>query len=270
MAVMAGQARSTHEIEIDGGQVVKRFRSWERDEPRREWQALTLLAEFAPGLAPVPVSEDIGSDPPSIRMTRLPGKPLAGQVIETQHLAGMVAAIDRLHTCLPAHVLASVPPLPWLLEGMANRMRSLTSGSLPPRDDDPDIRAAYNAARRWLDHTAEPAGQADPVFGQSDANLDNFLWDGEQVRIVDFEDSGRSERAFELAALVEHVSIWHDAGIEAGLLTDRFAPTAEQSARILFFRRAFAIHWLYVAHKRPSHADVPHRQASRLLALLAG
>jgi hypothetical protein len=55
MAAMTGRVRSTHEIEIDGGQVVKRFRSGERDEPRREWRALTLLAEFAPGLAPVPV-----------------------------------------------------------------------------------------------------------------------------------------------------------------------------------------------------------------------
>jgi hypothetical protein len=47
-------------------------------------QALTLLAEFAPGLALVPVSEDIGSDPPSIRMARLPAEPLAGQVIKTR------------------------------------------------------------------------------------------------------------------------------------------------------------------------------------------
>jgi hypothetical protein len=65
----------------------------------------------------------------------------------------MFAALDRPHTCLAVHVLASVPPLPWLLEGMANRMRSLTSGSSPPRDDDPDIRAVYNAARRWLNRS---------------------------------------------------------------------------------------------------------------------
>jgi len=44
------------------------------------------------------------------------------------------------------------------------------------------------------------------VLGQGDGNLANFLWDGGQVRIVDFEDSGPSDRAFELAVLVEHLS----------------------------------------------------------------
>lgn len=107
------------------------------------------------------------------------------------------------------------------------------------------------------------------MFGQRDSSLDNFLWDGKQVRIVDFEHSGRSDRAFELAALVEHVSVWYDAGIDAGLLLDRFGLTSAQAARVLFFRRAFAIHWLYVVHKRPSHFGVPPRQANRLLSLLA-
>jgi Phosphotransferase enzyme family len=269
MAAMPRQARSTHEIEVDGGQVVKRFRSWDRGEPQREWRALTLLAEFAPGLAPVPVSEDIDNDPPTIRMAWLPGEPLAGQVITARHLDGIAAALHRLHACLPADVLAGVPPMPWLAEGMANRMRSLTSGSRSP-DDDAEVRFAFEIAGRWLDQSAEPAGQPAPVFGQSDGNLDNFLWDGEVVRIVDFEDSGRSDRAFELAALVEHISFWHDADIEAALLLDRFDLTATQSARVLFFRRAFAIFWLYVVHKRPDHTGVPHRQASRLLALLAG
>jgi len=43
---MSGYGPSTHEIEVDGSEVVKRFRSREGDEARREWRALTLLAEF--------------------------------------------------------------------------------------------------------------------------------------------------------------------------------------------------------------------------------
>ena len=266
MVAVAGQGRSTHDIEVDGGEVVKRFRSWERDEARREWRALTLLAEFAPGLAAVPVREDTGADPPSIRMTRLPAEPLAGRAITARHLDAIAVALGRLHTCLPASVLAGIPPVSWLTEGMAERVRSLTS-SFPPHDD-PGVRAAWHAARRWIDQAAVPAGRPAPVFGQRDGSLDNFLWDGERVRIVDFEHSGRSDRAFELAALVEHVSVWYDAGIEAPLLLNRFALTAMQAARILFHRRTFAIHWLYVVHQRPEHAEVPPRQARRLLALL--
>jgi len=260
---------STHEIEFDGDQVVKRFRSWQRGEPRREWRALTLLAEFAPGLAPIPVSEDIDNEAPTIRMERVPGEPLARQVITGRHLDGIAVALHRLHTCLPAGVLAGVPPMPWLAEGVTSRMRRLASGSRTPPDNDFEVRLAFQTANRWLDQAAAPAGRPAPVFGQSDGNLNNFLWDGEHVRIVDFEDSGRSDRAFELAVLVEHISFWHEAGIDAGLLLDRFALTAGQSARVLFFRQAWAIYWLHVLHKRPDHADVLAEQASRLLALLA-
>ena len=52
---------ATHDIRIDPGRgvVVKRFRSWDRDEPAREWRALRLLAEYAPGLAPRPLSASL-------------------------------------------------------------------------------------------------------------------------------------------------------------------------------------------------------------------
>jgi hypothetical protein len=95
----------------------------------------------------------------------------------------MIAALNRLHTCLAAHVLASVPPLPWLLEGMADRMRSLTSVSSPPRDDDPDIRAVYNAARHWLNRSR--AG--------NDASRDDRTWHLRDGRVP---AGGRTRRAY--------------------------------------------------------------------------
>ena len=51
---------TTHEVCIyqDRCLVVKRFRSWDRGEPAREWAALTLLAESAPGLAPAPAGTE--------------------------------------------------------------------------------------------------------------------------------------------------------------------------------------------------------------------
>ena len=58
--------------------VVKRFRSWDRREAVREWTALVLLAEFAPGLAAVPVRADLAADPPVVEMSWLPGVPLGG------------------------------------------------------------------------------------------------------------------------------------------------------------------------------------------------
>jgi hypothetical protein len=92
------------------------------------------------------------------------------------------------------------------------------------------------------------------------------LWDGCRLRVVDFEDSGRSDRAFELASLTEHVSVWREAGIGADDVLGRFELTAAESARVLFFRRGFAIFWLHLVQGRPGR--IASQQAERMLALL--
>ena len=53
-----------------------------------------------------------------------------------------------------------------------------------------------------------------PVFAQRDGNLADRLWDGRQVRLVDFEP-GAVTGAGELANFAEHLSVWADAGIDA-------------------------------------------------------
>jgi hypothetical protein len=45
---------TTHLVDIGEDEVVKRFRSWDRGEHLREWQALTLLASYAPDLPLAP------------------------------------------------------------------------------------------------------------------------------------------------------------------------------------------------------------------------
>jgi aminoglycoside phosphotransferase (APT) family kinase protein len=257
---------------MTNGHVVKRFRSWDRGEHQREWQALNLLAEFAPGLAPAPVSADLDADPPAITMTRLPGQPLAGQPITGQHLDALAATLDNLHSCVPSGALARVRPHQWLAGGLVSRLRSRTVGIRHRPDADPVVLTAFRAAADWLDHVAEPGGPAEPsgpaisVFGQGDGYLGNFLWDGSRLRVVDFEDSGRSDRAFELACVTEHIGMWQEAGIDAGDVLGRFCLTAAESARVLFFRRGFAVFWLHLVHERPGL--VAGLQAERVLSLL--
>jgi aminoglycoside phosphotransferase len=263
--------RSTHAVEVVDDRVTKRFRSWDRGEHQREWRALNLLAEFAPGLAPAPIGADLDAEPPVIAMTRVPGEPLAGQPVTARHLDALAAALNQLHACVPIDALTRVPPHPWLAEDMANLLRSLFDGPVCDTLTLP-VQTALSAASDWLDDVAEPAepptsvSVSASVFGQGDGSLSNFLWDGQRVRIVDFEDSGRSDRAFELACLTEHISTWYESGIDAADLLDRFGLTVTESARVLFFRRAFASYWLHVVCQRPGPVAV--RQARRLLGLL--
>jgi Ser/Thr protein kinase RdoA (MazF antagonist) len=145
-------------------------------------------------------------------------------------------------------------------------------------------RQARRAGLSWLDSfetvcrppsAASCGGRrtAAAVFAHVDGNLANYLWDGRTVRLVDFEDSGRGDRAQELADFVEHLSVWDGGGVHARAFLDRFDLTRPERQRIGQLRRLFAVFWVMMllpggrAHRRnpPGTAD---RQASRALALL--
>ncbi len=76
----------THQVSLDPERevVVKRYRQFGRGEPAREWRALRLLAEHAPGLAPEPLRADLDGEEPWIEMSLLPGEPLGGAPLTQQ------------------------------------------------------------------------------------------------------------------------------------------------------------------------------------------
>lgn len=141
---------------------------------------------------------------------------------------------------------------------------------------DPMPRQAHRAALAWLDsgwaeRPASVTGQS--VFAQGDPNVANHLWDGNSVRLVDFEASGRGDRATELADFVEHVTVWAHAGIHAEAFLDRFDLGPGERQQITQLRRLFAAFWVMrllpgssAYHRNP--AGTFERQASRLLGLL--
>jgi hypothetical protein len=86
--------------------------------------------------------------------------------------------------------------------------------------------------------------------------------------MVDIEESGRSDRSFELACLTEHIGMWLEAGIDADANRGRFDLRAAEFARVLFFRRGFAIFWLYLVHNRPGRIDLPRLHSSGLRRLV--
>ncbi len=117
------------------------------------------------------------------------------------------------------------------------------------------------------------AAEAPPVFGHADGNLANHLWDGRRVALVDFEDAGRSDRAFELADAAEHVSMRLGAGVDAQAFLARFDLSPAEHVRLNGFRRLFGLFWLLMLlPSSPGHRRNPpgtlERQADRLFLLL--
>ncbi|MGW3690779.1 aminoglycoside phosphotransferase [Streptomyces sp. NPDC005125] len=128
---------------------------------------------------------------------------------------------------------------------------------------------------RLADSGMETAGQPEVprVFGPGDGNLADYLWDGSEVRVVDFEDSGVSDRAFAPAEITEHVASWVDQPLDIETLLEQFELTAAESVRLKDCRRLLALVWLFLlsfdkGDKPRNPPGTAERQASRLLNLL--
>jgi len=268
---------STHDVRIDpiSGTVTKRFRSWGRDEPLREWTALTLLAEFAPGLAPAPVSAEVNSGSPVLVMSWLPGRELGTGAVTPAQGRALADALERLWQSVPSverRFPPSVSPNPVAFTGQVRQM--LAAG--PLLGDDPGVARACATGAAWLELGAlerhSRAGDLG-VLGHGDPNLANFLWDDSRICLVDFEDCGPSDRCFELAILTEHLSAWSDAQMDADDFLALFGLTAAEATRVQDYRRLAALFWLIML--RPGGAasgrnppGTLERQARRLLGLL--
>jgi len=266
----------TERVSVDAERevVVKHYIRHARGEPAREWRALRLLAEHAPGLAPEPLRADLHGAPPVVEMSLLPGEPLGGVVLTLEQESALARALGQLWQSVPVdHVLAVSGEL--ANEAQLVHEVSELASARPDVAFDPLIEAAYAIGLDWLawavSVTGDPAGRQ-PVFGLGDADLANFLWDGGRIRIVDFEDSGLSDRAFELAMLVEHISAWLGAGLDADQFCERFDLTLAERVRLVDCRRLAALHWLLLlqpgsADSERNPPDALIRQAERLLTL---
>ncbi len=269
---------STHQLAFDGQRVTKTYRQWDRGEARREWDCLSLLHRHRPGLAPEPLQHELDADPPSIVMTRVPGVSLAdvGRLAPEQ-CAGVVVALERLHTAIPATTLADVPLRRFHAAEAVTELRTWMAKGHDAGDDDL-TSSALDEAGRWLgsqdaDSLASAAGT--PVFTHGDGNLSNFVWSDRTGRasVVDLEDAGRSDRAYELADLTEHISTWVDGSLDTAALLQRVEIEKHDTKRFRQCRRLFATFWLLMllpdgrAHTR-NPAGTLGRQATRLLAVL--
>lgn len=272
---MTADRFSTHYLELGDDVVIKRYRSWDRGEPRREWAALTLLAEHAPGLAPTPVEAALDAHPPMIVMTKLPGRVLRGEHAIDEQVDAMAAALNRLHQA-PAQVVATVEPAPWGPAAAVDKARAW-AGKRPDFGEDPLVLQAFQAGAAWLASSAPDEltmNPLPPVLGLADGNHANYLWDDHErkVRLIDWEDSGRSDRAFELGEVTEHISRL-DGALDAERLLARLDLTRQESERVHDFRRLIALGWFL--QLGPDGPATPHnpagtleRQAERVLHLL--
>lgn len=260
---------STHDVQLGRQRVRKTFRSWARGEHEREWATLNLLHAHVPGLAPRPLER--GGDPPWVEMSRLPGEPLGDAALTPHQVDAVAAAITTLHR-VP---VIGVPTRLWRPSDAVADLRAWCDTA--EAGDDNDLRLALGDARRWLDGTDLDdalGARNEPVLGQADGNLANHLWDGAEVHLVDFEDAGASDRAFELADLIEHVGSWVHGVLDPQALLERCDLSPAERTRTTTYRRAMAVFWLLAllpggSGERRNPAGTRQRAVDRVDELLA-
>jgi hypothetical protein len=248
--------RQTHDLVFDHGSVLKRYVACERGEHVREWTVLQALSRHAPDLVPRPLAADLDANPPWVRMSRLPGRPLGGALSQTQ-LHALELALRRMW----AVPVDGLPPRRFHPEEARRVISKGLAGSARP---DGLAGQAYDLCVAHLARPVELAGH--PIVGHGDANLSNYLWDGVSIRVVDFEDAGVSDVDYELGFLVEHLST---RATDWDPFLRRFST---DDGRLRAARLTSAAHWLLLllpggpaARRNPP--DMLDNQAKRIFSL---
>ncbi|MFI7709056.1 phosphotransferase [Nonomuraea sp. NPDC049480] len=199
---------------------------------------------------------------------------MRGEHATGEQVSAVAAALNRLHLAIPSQVVEAVKPAPWGPAVAVDKVRKLADKQ-PDLGEDPGVRQAYQEGAAWLASTDPDqlvTNAYPPVLGLADGNHANLLWDGHErrVRIIDWEDSGHSDRAFELGEVTEHISRI-DGALDAEQLLIHIDLAPGEAERVLGFRRLIALgRFLQLGPSATPHNPVGtlERLGERVLQLL--
>lgn len=266
----------THQVLLGAVEVEKRYVRWSDGEADREWRCLTLLAQLAPGTAARPVRRGLHDGAPVVVMERLPGEPLGGAPLTARQTTALGGALRRVWAVpREAVVAAGIGERRFGPTGHRETVMRWLEG---PYDEgqcrEPGLVAdAVAAATCWLArHDVLPPPRLE-VLGIADLNPANVLWDGETCRLVDFEDAGLTDPAYETADHLEHLAGRLHGVLDPDALVEAVALSPEERDRTRAFRPLWAAFWLAMLLPgnpgfRRNPLGTTEAQASHLLCLL--
>lgn len=236
---------STHLVTVGDTEVRKEFVADHEVQAQRDWACLTLLAEHAPGLAPRPLRREDG-ETPVIVMERIAGEPLAPRPLSARQASALGSALRQLYDVpLEAVSEAGIGPRTY---GAPEHALLLVEWLAADHDveecEDPALVAeALALARTYVAAPRLPEPRL-IALGIADLNPANVLWDGQRCRLVDFEDGGLSDPAYELADHVEHLGSRLHGVYDVHALAAAVGLDAEARERMAAYRPLWAAFWL--------------------------
>ena len=237
----------THDLSFTGTEVRKRFLSWADGEADREWGCLQLIWQHAPGVAPRPLRRETVGGHPVVVMERLPGVALGQEPLTSDQTASLGGALRRLYDIPVEHVSAA--GIGERRYGPATLRQALAKWLREERDlsacqDPGQVREGIKAALKWLAvPDALPLARLS-ALGIADLNPANVLWDGQTCRLVDFEDGGLTDPAYDLADHVEHIAGRRTGVFHAEELCAAVGFSEAERERMRAYRPLWAAFWL--------------------------
>ena len=225
----------------------------DRRRAGREWATLTLLARRGHPRAPDPVWRSPRDDRPAIAMTFVGGEPLGDAHLQPAQLDAIAEALADLYSITPADVREPIAEVATPARAMLRRVRA--DWAAPDAAANPARQHDAQLWQSWA-HGPDPETLLRPptqrVFGRGDPSLANLLWNGTRVALLDFEYSGWTDPAYELADLVEHPRSRGTPDATWYAFVDRFALDPSAVIRHRAARRMLALFWL--ARCQPGNA----------------
>jgi hypothetical protein len=137
------------------------------------------------------------------------------------------------------------------------------------------VAQARTTALDWLARSGVMPAPHLTTIGIADLNPANVLWDGQTCRLVDFEDGGLSDPAYELADHVEHLGGRLDGVYDAAVLVDAVGLDEPARARMAAYCPLWAAFWLAMLLPgnggwRRNPPGTTEAQARHLLGLFDG
>lgn len=266
----------THDLVFSATEVTKRYVNWSDGSADREWRCLRLLAECTPGVAPRPLRREAFDRTPVVVMERLPGAPLGRAPLTQEQTNSLGRALRRLYEIPLESILAA--NIGERRYGPATQPKVLArwlsdSYDLGPCQDRGLVAEGVDAALAWLARSDTHPEPQLMVLGIADLNPANILWDGKTCRLVDFEDGGLTDPAYELADHVEHLAGRLNRIFDPDALVEAVGLSREEQDRMRAFRPLWAAFWLAMLLPgnggfRRNPPGTTEAQAARLLRLL--
>lgn len=248
---------------------IKLYTRTDRQRVQREWHGLCHTARL--GCAPEPLWLDDDADRPALGMSLLPGRPILDALDPAPAIASLAKVTQAMQDTPLTGLLANLERVDSIGHYMA-RLADIWHRQLADAADDPLTADMLTLLHRWADSgdaelLAKPPRR---IFSRGDANLLNWLHDGEHTFVVDFEFSGYSDAAVDAADHIEHISaraipdhIWTRTETDLGI-------TPANRPRFQAAQRTIALRWLAVLWKqRTKRVEEFTAQHERVRALLS-